>query len=180
MQMPFKVIGTLTLAAILAAGLVSVARAQTSSTPLTDEQRSKIVANCVVIKSSLEQLHASDALLRVNRGQVYESLANNLMEPFNSRLDGNDLDNAAMTTVTAQYRTALTTFRTDYIAYEQKLAEAIKVDCANRPDQFHQAVQAARILRATVHEDVQKLHRSVDDYQLSVGDFLLNYERVSR
>lgn len=179
MRTQLKLIGTLILAAGIVASLASVARAQ-SDTSLTDEQRERVVANCVVIKNSLAQLHASDALLRVNRGQVYESLANNLMEPFNDRLDSNSLDNAAMTTVTTQYRAALTTFRTDYIAYEQKLSEALKTDCASRPDQFHQAVLSARTLRATVHGDVQKLHRSIDDYGLSVGDFLLNYERVSQ
>lgn len=147
---------------------------------LTDEQRAKITSNCVVIKSSLEQLHASDALLRVNRGQVYESLATNLMEPFNTRLSNNRLDSSAMTTVTSQYRTALNQFRTDYIAYEQKLAEAIKIDCSSQPDKFHDAVLVARSLRSTVHDDIQKLHRSIDDYRLSVGDFLLNYERISR
>lgn len=167
-------------AALLVVVVASSAIRAQSFDVLTDDQRTKISANCVVIKNSLEQLHASDALLRVNRGQVYESLATNLMEPFNTRLSSNRLDNGAMTTVTDQYRTALTKFRTDYIAYEQKLAEAIKIDCSSQPDKFHEAIVSARTLRATVHADVQKLHRSIDDYRLSVGDFLLNYERVSK
>src|SRR5690606_19742079 len=122
---------------------------------------------------------ASDALLRVNRGQIYESLASKLMDRFNDRLGSNSLDNKAMLTVTGSYRTQLNTFRSDYISYEQKLAAALAIDCTNRPAEFHTTVQEARKLRSTVHSDVVKLHQYIDDYRSSVGDFFLNYERVA-
>lgn len=146
---------------------------------LTPDQAAKVRANCVSIKSSLSQLHASDALLRVNRGQMYESVATKLMDTFNDRLSSNRLDNKAMTTVTVSYRSALATFRSDYIAYEQKLAEAIRIDCSTQPNSFHIAVQEARALRSKVHEDVLRLHRLIDDYRSSVSGFLLNFERVA-
>lgn len=146
---------------------------------LTPDQISQIKSNCVAIKNTLNQLHATDALLRVNRGQVYESMATNLMDTFNARLGNNHLDNKAMTTVTSDYRTQLDKFRSDYIAYEQKLSDAIKIDCNAQPNTFYTTVEAARALRATVHTDVTKLHRLIDDYRSSVGDFLLNYERLS-
>ena len=106
-------------------------------------------------------------------------MAAKLMDTFNDRLAGNRLDNKAMTTVTANYRSALTTFRTDYIAYEQKLSEAIRIDCTAQPNTFHAALEQARTLRTKVHDDVVRLHRVIDDYRSSVNDFLLNYERVS-
>ncbi len=165
--------------AVIALGVSSVAQAQ-ATPPITDEIRQKIVTNCVSIKNTLSQLHASDALLRVNRGQAYESMATKVMDNFNDRLSSNHLDNKATTTVTGQYRTALATFRTDYIAYEQKLSEALKMNCAARPDQFYETVGEARALRTIVHEDVQKLHRVLDDYRSSVGDFSLNYDRISQ
>ena len=146
---------------------------------LTPEQSEQVKTNCFAIKNSLNQLHASDALLRVNRGQVYEAVASKLMDTFNDRLASNRLDNKAMATVTTSYRTALTTFRTDYIAYEQKLSEAIRIDCTSQPNTFHAAVEEARVLRQTVHEDVTRLHRLIDDYRSSVSAFLVNYERVS-
>ncbi len=160
--------------------LVSFANIPSASAEdLTPEQTAKIKQNCVAIKNTLSQLHASDALLRVNRGQVYESVASKLMETFNDRLSSNHLDNRAMVTVTASYRSALTTFRTDYIAYEQKLSEAINTDCSRQPNTFHTKVQEARKLRITVHDDVEKLHHLIDDYRSSVSSFLLNYERMS-
>ena len=168
------------LASLLTVGLLlPLTGSSASAEDLTPDQASRVKANCVSIKNSLSQLHASDALLRVNRGQVYESMAAKLMDTFNDRLAGNRLDNKAMTTVTANYRSALTTFRTDYIAYEQKLSEAIRIDCTAQPNTFHAALEQARTIRTKVHDDVVRLHRVIDDYRSSVNDFLLNYERVS-
>lgn len=147
---------------------------------LTSDQEEHIKANCVSIKNGLSQLHASDALLRVNRGQIYESMSTKLMDRFNGRLASNGLDNKAMTTVTDSYRTQLNAFRSDYISYEQKLSSALSIDCTTKPDDFYNTVEDARTLRNTVHADVIKLHQSIDDYRSSVGDFLLNYERVSQ
>lgn len=159
--------------------LLSLVSTPASAEDLTPEQADRVKTNCVSIKSSLNQLHASDALLRVNRGQVYESMASKLMDTFNTRLSNNRLDNKAMTTVATNYRTALTTFRTDYIAYEQKLSEAIRIDCATQPNTFHAAIEESRELRQVVHEDILKLHRLIDDYRSSVNGFLVNFERVS-
>ncbi len=168
------------LVSLLSVGLlIPFASTSAQADDLTPEQTQRVKANCVSIKSSLSQLHASDALLRVNRGQVYEAMSTKLMDTFNSRLASNSLDNKAMVTVTDNYRKALDTFRTDYIAYEQKLAVAIRIDCVSQPNTFHTTVQDARKLRKTVHEDVLKLHRFIDDYRSSVGDFLLNFERIS-
>lgn len=146
---------------------------------LSPDQVERVKANCVPIKNSLNQLRVSDALLRVNRGQVYEAMSTKLMDAFNDRLGSNRLDNKAMTTVTGNYRSELANFRLDYIEYAQKLAEAIRIDCVAQPNTFHTAVQEARELRTKVHEDVLKLHRLIEDYRSSVSDFLLNYERLS-
>lgn len=170
------------LIALFATGLVVLVAApiaQAQQVALTDEQLAKIQANCVTIKSSLSQLHASDALLRVNRGQMYESMASKLMDNFNNRLSSNRLDARATNTVTNSYRALLDTFRQDYKVYEQKLSEAIRIDCTKEPQRFHNIVTEARTLRATVHSDVQKLHRSIDDYRNAVTDFKLNFERES-
>lgn len=168
------------IASVVSLGiLLSFAAPKVSAEDLTPEQTERVKLNCVSIKNTLSQLHASDALLRVNRGQVYESMASKLMDTFNTRLANNRLDNKAMTTVTSNYRTALNNFRLDYIAYEQKLSDAIKTDCATQPNTFHTTLEEARTLRKKVHEDVIKLHRYIDDYRTSVSDFLLNYERIS-
>ena len=166
---------------LLSAGLLLFAgSSNVGAEDLSPDQAEQVKTNCVSIKSSLGQLHASDALLRVNRGQVYESMASKLRDNFNSRLAGNRLDNKAMTTVTSKYRTTLDTFRADYIKYEQKLSSAIRIDCSTQPNSFHDAVSEARVLRAVVHDDVKKLNRLIEDYLLSLWDFLFNFERLAR
>lgn len=171
----FVAVLSLTSIGVLAAWPHSNAQAD----DLTSDQASRIQANCVSIKSTLTQLHATDTLLRVNRGQVYEAMASKLMDTFNGRLGSNQLDNQAMVTVTSKYRSALDVFRADYITYEQKLVATIKLDCVSNPSGFHRSLLDARDARTVVHSDVQRLHRIIDDYRSSVSDFLLNYERVS-
>jgi len=150
-----------------------------SAADLTDDQLARIGANCVTIKSSLNQLHVSDALLRVNRGQMYESMGTKLMNNFNNRLGNNSLDNKGVTAVTDSYQTALATFRSNYIAYEQQLSAAMRIDCSKDPSSFHDSIANARIKRAKVHADVLRLHEYIDDYRSAINDFMLNFERVT-
>lgn len=169
------------LASLVSIGvLLTVGAPRAHAEDLTPEQAARVKANCVSIKNSINQLHASDALLRVNRGQMYESMASKLMDTFNARLESNRLDNKATVAVADNYRTALAKFRTDYISYEQKLSEAIRIDCTAQPNTFYTVLQEARELRKDVNGSVQKLHRIIDDYRTSVGDFLMNFERVSK
>lgn len=175
-----RVLSTLaTVAALTVLFDLTAQTAHAQSSSLTADQIEHIRSNCTSIKSTLNQLHASDALLRVNRGQVYESMASKLMDPFNSRLSNNRLDAKATSAVTDSYRSALDSFRNDYKAYEEKLSSAIRVDCINEPESFYNTIEQARVNRAKVHDDVLKLHRYIDDYRSAVSDFLLNYERVS-
>lgn len=174
----FLILVSIAVATVLVG--VSSQTAHAQSTALTTDQISQIRNNCTTTKSTLSQLHASDALLRVNRGQIYESIASKLMDPFNSQLGNNRLDSRATSAVTASYRTTLDTFRNDYRLYEEKLSSAIRIDCANQPELFYGTIEQARTYRDKVHEDVLKLHRYIDDYRSAVGDFLINFERVSQ
>ena len=166
--------------ALVAVGMVSLAGWHTVSaqTTLTNEQRSQIISNCLTIKNSLNQLHATDALLRVNRGQVYESMASKLMETFNTRLSNNGRDVKGLELVTSNYRSTLTDFRNHYQEYDRQLTETIKIDCSEHPDEFHASLLDSREKRAIVHEDVKKLHRFIDDYRSAVDDYILNDARL--
>lgn len=164
------------VAGLLGGVLLSVTGLQTVSAQvsLTETQRKLITSNCVTIKNSLNQLHATDALLRVNRGQIYESMSGKLMNNFNSRLRSNDRDVRGLEVITNGYQNALTKFREDYATYERQLSATIRIDCTTSPDEFHAAVLDARLKRQTVHQDVLRLHRYIDDYRSAVDDFILN------
>jgi len=170
----------LAVIAVVTAASFSIAGFQNSSAAdLTPEQKSRIQSNCTSIKGSLNQLHASDALLRVNRGQIYESLGTKLMSSFNSRLSNNSLDNKGLVAVTNSYQTALATFRNDYQSYEQQLSAAIRIDCTKNASGFRDALESARTKRATVRADIVRLNQYIDDYRSAVNDFMLNFERVT-
>ena len=156
-----------------------LAVAQSQVEQLTDEQRARIVTNCTSMKNTLNQLKASDALLRVNRGQTYESLSNRLMGSFNARLSNNSLDAKGMLSVTKSYNVTLNTFRTAYTAYERQLVATIRIDCTKYPDEFHAATQDARTKRAAVHDQVTALHQQIDSYRTVVNDFYQDYKRIS-
>lgn len=169
-----------TLSFIVAVLLPVIALQPVSAqTSLSAEQLERISANCLSAKSTLNQLHASDALLRVNRGQIYESMASKLMNNFNSRLTNNNLDARGLLLVTNNYRTALESFRSNYQAYERQLSAAIRIDCDKQPAEFHVAVEDARDKRTKVHTDVIRLHQYIDDYRAAVSDFFINFERLS-
>ena len=169
------IIGAITALLLSITGMTTTS----AQTNLTNEQLERISANCVSIKNTLNQLHASDALLRVNRGQIYETMSTKLMDRFNSRLQSNNLDATGTQAVTTSYRSALASFRTNYQAYEQQLSAAIRIDCSQKPAEFHAAVEDARTKRSKVHSDVIRLHRYIDDYRSAVNDFYINFQRVS-
>ena len=146
---------------------------------ISTQQIEQIKSECVLTKNTLNQLHASDALLRVNRGQIYEAMQTKLMDGFNGRIANNNLDNTKLTAVTDSYESALDTFRSDYISYEEQLSSAIDIDCSKQPVAFYDAVASARTKRTKVHEDVLKLNEYIDQYQAAVEQFEKDYQVVA-
>lgn len=142
-----------------------------AQTALSDEQAERVSDSCLLTKNTLTQLHSSDALLRVNRGQIYESMYTKLMSRFNTRLSNNKLDGSELAIASREYRATLDVFRADYIAYEEQLSKAIKVDCVEQPDKFYDAVVQAKIKREAVHSDVIQLNQQIDDYRSALSQF---------
>jgi hypothetical protein len=175
-----KIHARLALFAVIASLVFSVLAVTPShADELSNEQKDRISANCVSIKASLSQLHASDALLRVNRGQFYESVGTKLMSNFNARLNNNGLDNQGLVGITESYTLSLSAFRSNYQTYERQLAVTLKIDCTKDQAAFHDSLINAREKRTAVHADVTRLNRYIKDYRSAVDDFMLNYERVT-
>ena len=175
MAIPKNIIvsGLIFATVISCASLIAV-HAQT--VPVTDQQIDKIRSNCISTKNTLNQLHASDALLRVNRGQIYESIQTKLMDKFNSRVESSKINNDNLTAVTTNYGKALDRFRQDYKLYEEDLALAIAIDCSAEPAAFYDAVSTARLKRGYVHNDVASLNHFIDQYQLSLNQLENDYK----
>jgi hypothetical protein len=155
-------------------GVSSVAYAQESSV-MDDAHIERIRTNCVDAQTKLTRLHTADALLRVNRGQLYEQILTKLMSPFNSRVALNNLNSAELVSIAATYQTQLMEFRSTYQQYEESLSEALKVNCTNQPVAFYDKVAIARDKRKKVHDSTSKLKQSIETYRSSFNAFRASF-----
>lgn len=157
------------VSSLMVSGVVfGVVSAQTT---LSSDQTKQISDSCLLTKNTLSQLHSSDALLRVNRGQIYESMHTKLMNRFNARVSNNKLDSTNLIAASKEYGLALDDFRLNYIVYEEQLSKAIAIDCSTQPVRFYEAVALAKVKREIVHNDVIKLNQQIDNYKFALGQF---------
>lgn len=131
---------------------------------LTDEHIALIRTNCVSVQSTMQRIHASDGLLRINLGQRYETIATRFMAPMNSRIALNRLDNVAMTQTTAEFNDTIREFSTNYQQYEQTMSKALEMKCTDQPVAFYDTVTLARSHRASVHDSVTRLGELLGQY----------------
>jgi hypothetical protein len=162
-----------TMSIITLAGFVALQHVALADTegPMTEPHIARIRQNCVEAQSSLFQIHASDALLRVNRGQLYESISTKLMAPLNSRIALNKLDGGALVSITLNYEKTLNDFRTDYQVYELSLSQVLNIKCTDQPVSFYDGVRAARDARSKVHNDVLALQDAITKYRAAFEAF---------
>lgn len=172
----------LILVAVLAGSLFAIhatASAQEAA-PMTDAHIQRILANCEQASHTLAQLHASDALLRVNRGQLYDLISTKLMARMNSRLALNRLDAGKLISASAAFDRALTEFRTNYQLYEVQLAATLRINCKKQPVAFYDAVSESRKLRITVHDSVEKLQHYIKEYGREFDVFRTNFQNKQK
>lgn len=143
---------------------------------ITEEHIMRIKENCVDAQSNLSQLHKNDSGLRVNRGQVYESMSTKLMAPFNSRIAFNQLDGMNLVSTAAAYKQQLDAFRKTYISYEQTLSSVLRMDCVDEPVAFYDQVAAARKLRLATNDRAKQLHSTIQKYGQELDLFAKNYK----
>lgn len=179
MRFPTKLLVVCLMFAIILSGL-SLLNVAAQNEAISDQQIEQIRSNCASTKNTLNQLHSSDALLRVNMGQIYESMSTKLMDRFNGRVANNSFNNDNLVSIATSYNLALDTFRSDYRIYEEQLSLALNINCSNQPIAFYDAVSSARTKRNQVHTDVVKLNQYIDDYQLAVNQFEKDYQASAK
>ncbi len=158
----------LALVVILSTGFATVAIvniADAETNPITEAHISRIRDNCFEAQATLNQLHSSDALLRVNRGQLFEYISTKLMAPFNSRVALSRLDGANLISIAKNYEDQLEIFRTNYQLYEEGMSRTMKINCKNQPVAFYDAVTDTRAKRKKVHDSVLELQKIIQNYK---------------
>lgn len=135
---------------------------------ISSAQLALIRANCTSVRSSLQRLHANDALARVNLGREYETISSKLMAPMNSRIALNKLDGVAAAKTTVELDRELATFRSSYQRYEESITKTLEIDCQERPVDFYQAIESARMYRAEVRQTVTKMSDLTKKYRAQI------------
>ncbi len=179
MKRPLFFAAMITLTFLGVVGVQTVVRAQ-DTTPMTEEHIKRIRSNCIEAQTTLNQLHASDALLRVNRGQLYESIATKLMTPLNTRISLNKLDNTDLAAISSQYDRQLGEFRLNYQQYEEAMSKTLKINCMNQPVAFYDSVADTRTKRNLTHESTVQLHKTIRDYKTKFEEFAKKFVEDAR
>jgi hypothetical protein len=154
-------------------GLVTQ-HAWAADTP-TDSQLVQIRTRCNEIQATLSRVHANDALVRVNRGQLYERLSTKLAVPLNSRIALNRLDGSSLLSVMSRYDVHLNEFRVLYQSYEEQLSNTMRTNCVNQPAKFYESLESARMKRQAVRESTQRLNADIADYKQAFTEFASSY-----
>lgn len=165
-------------AVVITLGVLSVAQADSST--MDDAHAGRIRANCVNAQSTLNRVHENDALMRVNRGQLYELISTKLMATLNSRIALNQLDGTKLSQIAMAYNQSLDTFRTNYQVYEEQLSATLKIDCTKQPVAFYDAVADARTKRSAVHASVTDLNNEITSYSAAFDEFSAAYMNASK
>ncbi|MFI5212745.1 MAG: hypothetical protein ACHQTE_02175 [Candidatus Saccharimonadales bacterium] len=170
---------SLVVTLVVGTTVATVVRAEASA-PMTEAHIAQIRTNCVEAQTSLNQLHASDALLRVNRGQLYESISTKLMAPLNSRLILNRLDGLKLVSITTDYDRQLADFRTIYQQYEQAMSRTLAFDCRNQPVAFYDSLTDTRARRQQTHEASVTLENTIQKYGTEFETFADNFKASTK
>ena len=143
---------------------------------VTPEHEQRIRQNCVGAQATLYRLHASDALLRVNHGKLYENISTKLMAPLNSRIALNRHQGLKLTATTLEYDRQIDIFRTDYRAYEEAMSDLLDSNCSEDPSGFYGSVLDTREKRQRLHEDTKTLTTLLEAYKTEFEDFSRSFE----
>lgn len=160
----------LAIVATATIALVIPAHAQESS-DVTSEHIAHIRNSCPTAIATLNQIHANDAPVYVNRNQAYFSISDKLIARLNSRLALNRFDTASLVKISNEYATALTQFRAAYKRYDDAMKDLVRMNCVRQPVGFYDKVTESRTLRANVQQSIKKLHTKIDEYRTAVDAF---------
>lgn len=165
---------------LLLAGLAGRTAGAQSDPTMTEEQINYIRQNCVRAQSSLNQLHASDALLRVNRGRLYELISTKLMAPLNSRIALNRMGGLKLTATTLEYGRQLDIFRSSYQDYEEAMSRTLEIRCINQPVAFYDSLKETREKRQKVYADTLALNALLQAYKTNFEEFASEQQGVGQ
>ena len=137
----------------------------------TESQLTKITSECSAIKTHLGKLRSNDALIRVNLGQNYETMASKVMANFNLRVVSNKLNGAAMVEKTAEFNENFNYFRDNYYIYERELTKLTNIDCQKSPTDFYAQLERVRYYRHELNFNTSMMSKIATEYYEDLEEF---------
>lgn len=147
---------------------------------LSEAQLEHIRQNCVTAQTTLGRVHTSDALLRVNRGQLYELISTKLMAPLNSRIALARFEGLKLAATTIEYDRQRDIFIASYKQYDDAISRTLRVNCTEKPLEFYQSLQDAREKRQKLHEDTEALTALLEAYRAEFESFAGEFEEAAQ
>lgn len=139
------------------------------SEPASDD---KILANirtyCSAIKTTIRRIHTSDAVLRVNLGQVYSTISTRLMARLNGRLSLNRIDSSELIAITNNFEKSRMQFNQTYNQYDTAMLNLAKADCVKDPAGYRTDLLKARELRMAIQGEISTLNQLIVQYRQQV------------
>jgi hypothetical protein len=151
-----------------------------AATDITPEVVARIRARCVENQATLNRLHQTDAFLRTDRGNLYQTISSKLMVPMNRRLASNQLDGGALLTITSDYNAEYNRFYRAYVDYDNALSEVLDTDCDREPVTFYNALLDAREKRIKLSESNVKIKDHIRQYGATFAEFKTNFEKENQ
>jgi hypothetical protein len=141
------------------------------SEPLSDEMLDTIRGRCSNSQFALQQIEKRDAVSRINRGRAYDQMLRQL-SAFNSRFAYNKISSPDLIQYTTDLQDAINAFRNSYDRYDTDIANALKVNCKEKPSEYYAVILKAREDRNTVGAQVNKIQELMGKYR----EAILRYE----
>ena len=148
-----------------------------ASSDITPEVVARIRARCVENQAALNRLHQTDAFLRSNRGNLYQTISGKLMVPMNRRLASNQLDGGALLSITSDYNAEYNRFFQAYVDYDNALSKVLDTDCDRQPVSFYTALIDAREKRVALSQSNVKIKDYIRQYGATFAEFKTNFEK---
>lgn len=168
------------LALISGAFFVTNQQPVQAASTITPEIINRVRSRCIENQGTLNRLHKTDAFIRIDRGNLYQTIGDKLMVPLNRRLASNQLDPGKLLTITSDYKAEYGVFYRAYIDYDNALSKVLDIDCTREPVTFYNALVEAREKRVKLSESIVRLKTLIRDYGVNFSDFKSNYEKAEQ
>lgn len=131
--------------------------------PLTDAKLQAVQDRCQNIQNRLVDTQQSDKLARINRGHVYETTLQ-LLVNFNARVISNKVDAPELLTITGDYQTERKKFSELYTKYDDSVTALLAMDCKPQPTEFYEKLTEVRTQRGQLNASVVAIDSLIEKY----------------